>query len=193
MSLLKQKKYTDDEIVQFIKNWDKDFFSVIIDRYSQKLSNYIFNMVCNDKNFTQECLQETFLKVREKINFYKIWTNFNAWIYRIAHNTTINYIKKNTKSWLFFQIDKKEIVLEENKLESIDKNFRKQILQEVLSEIDEINRSVLLLYYYEYKSYEEISKILDIPKNTVWTLISRAKIKIKKIFKQKWFDEFYLN
>lgn len=183
--LLGKNEYSDDEIVMMIREGKEDFFSTIVDRYSEKIANYIFPMLQYNSVATNDCLQEIFLKVWKNLNKYQTGTNFNAWMYRLAHNLVIDTIKKNKNKDQFTTIDEEEFEYHEDKLDQVNTTFQHDIIKKILWEIDEKYKSLILLYYYEEKSYEEIAEILDIPINTVWTLLSRAKTKIKKIVNSK--------
>ncbi|MCX6779834.1 MAG: RNA polymerase sigma factor, partial [Candidatus Magasanikbacteria bacterium] len=67
--------------------------------------------------------------------------------------------------------------------EHIDNKQMREKISEGLSELKEKYREPLILYYFEQKSYEEISDILRLPRNTVGVLIMRGKEKLKESFK----------
>ncbi len=174
---------TDDAVIIKILEWKQEYFSELVDRYADKLGKYIFTLVNYNKQLSNDCLQEVFLKVWEKLPQYQIGTNFNAWIYRLTHNTVINVLQQaSTKDQHYAGNDLNETLLAdtENILDIADENFRKALVKKMLTSIDEKYRAIILLYYYEEKSYEEIAEILEISVNTVGTQLSRAKKQIQK-------------
>ncbi len=175
--------HTDDAIIIKILEWKQEYFSELVERYADKLGKYIFTLVNYDKQCTDDCLQEVFLKVWEKLPQYQIGTNFNAWIYRLTHNTVINVLQQaSTKDQHYAGDDLNETLLADTEdiLDIADENFRKALVKKMLTSIDEKYRAIILLYYYEEKSYEEIAEIMQISINTVGTQLSRAKKQIQK-------------
>lgn len=173
---------SDEEIIKKVINLDQDFYSVIINRYQNKLLRYAFNLI-RDKNRASDIVQESFIKAFINLKSFNLNKKFSSWIYRIVHNQSINLAKKYNK----------EILLEDNwdfeSEENIEENFdKKEIIERVkecLENIPLIYSEVISLYFIEEKNYEEISDILKIPMGTVATRISRGKKIIKKICQKK--------
>jgi len=93
--------FSDDEIIKSIKKGKTQNFEIIINRYNKKILNFINRMIF-DYDESQNISQDAFLKVYENLNRYKMEGNFQAFIFRIAKNLTLNYIKKR-KRVIFFQ------------------------------------------------------------------------------------------
>lgn len=176
--MIDETKLPDEKIVELICSKDKKLYSEIIKRYQDKLMRYTLYLI-RDNDKAKDIVQETFIKAYINLNSFNTKKKFSNWIYRIAHNETINFLKKY----------KKEISLNDNlKFENdniIEDNFLKTELKDLIWKcIDKIPTSLkepLILYYFEEKSYEEISDVLRIPIGTVGTKINRAKILLKKI------------
>jgi len=174
-------KPSDQEIIRQITEENKDLFSEVIERYQKPLFRYIYRLGHFSSDECEDILQETFIKVYKNLRAFDLKRKFSSWIYRIAHNETINYIKKR----------KKEVSLEENNFDEVLPDntdlFQelevKEKFKKVKKEIYKLEikyREVLILRYFQQKSYEEISDILRKPVNTVGTLISRAKKNLKE-------------
>jgi len=176
------KNLKDEEVVRLVCEKNKEIYTEIIRRYQDKLRRYIFNLI-QDDNKAEDILQETFIKAYINLRGFNRSKKFSSWIYRIAHNETINMIKK----------DKKQTSLESNLdfdsgidiEEGLIKKELKLKAHRCLKQMPVDYREVITLYYLEEKSYEEISDILRIPVATVGTRIRRAKILMKKICQKK--------
>lgn len=180
------KSKTDTELVKIaLKN--PDAFTELVERYESKLSRYVCRLVSVGKDESRDILQEIFIKVYRNLNAFDSDLKFSSWIYRIAHNESLNYVKKNIKH-------KKEIKNEEDFVQLIDllasdidvlKDFKKKELREnistLLNDLPIDYKEVLVLFYMEDKSYQEISDILKKPVGTVGTLLNRAKDKFKSV------------
>jgi len=175
---------TDEEIVKSVRNGNLNSFRLIIQRYQNKLSRYIKSLlISSTKEEIEDILQEVFILVYKNINSFNLNLKFSTWIYRIAHNHTINYSKKQKNKNLNFNIDDLDDM--ENLLISdidikgeLELEHAKMELKKALANLDLKYRSVLILKYFEDKSYDEISDILKIPRNTVGTFINRGKKKL---------------
>jgi RNA polymerase sigma-70 factor, ECF subfamily len=129
-----------------------------------------------------DILQNVFIKAFENLNSYDDNYKFNSWIYRIAHNETVNYLKKNKKIGIsFVDIDLISPILfaKESSDESVLTEEKKLEIEKVLDKIDIKYREILVLNFFEDMSYDEISDILKIPISTVGTRVRRAKEKVK--------------
>jgi len=169
---------------------DKQAFAAIIRRYENPLLRYINRLGCKDSFMAQDLLQEIFIKIYIHLNDYDPCFPFSSWIYRIAHNEIVSFFRKEKR---------RSIVLSHNELVSLSQQidddnddlaldnrmYSDADIQIALDRLDQKYKDVLLLRFFEEKSYEEISDILLIPQGTVATLINRAKKKIKASLLQK--------
>lgn len=179
-----QANLDDNALVKLIQAGEVDLFAVIIERYQGKLFAYLYRLIGNREE-AEDLLQNVFIKAFENMQSYDAERKFSSWIYRIAHNEAVNFIKrKSLKRFISWE----DITSTKDKLAgngSEDGADDLWLRKEAIGEIDEaINRlpikykQVLILRYYSEKSYEEISEILQKPVNTVGTLINRAKKKM---------------
>ena len=182
-------KSSDQELVSATLK-DRHSFALIIDRYQAPLKRYILRLGCADKNDVEDVLQETFLKCYVNLNSYDSDLKFSSWLYRIAHNETINFFRKRKS--------RPKPVTQEESLEIFEKiaeenNFFDDLLKEsdakerynALNHLEEKCRSTIVLRYFEGKNYSEISDILKIPEGTVATNINRGKKKLNEMLLSK--------
>lgn len=178
-----EQRFSDQELVaRTIKN--KQAFTAIVDRYEAPLSRYISRLGCKDTSAAQDLLQEIFIKTFVHLNDYDHSLPFSSWIYRIAHNETISYFRKErSRPCVLIRVEDFFLfeTLADDAFLSDQKEHRHTVLQ-IKTAVDRLEpkyREIIVLKFFEEKSYEEISDILQIPQGTVATLISRAKKKIK--------------
>jgi RNA polymerase sigma-70 factor (ECF subfamily) len=178
---VKSNVLTDAEVVVAVLGGDKDSYSQIVERYESKLLRYVTYLI-KDYDQAADVVQDTFIKAYINLRSFKLNKQFSSWIYRIAHNETINAIKKSAKTSTFSELDitGDSFAVSYSFGNAIDKMFLKKEVQQCLKTLDVKYSEVILLYFFENLSYEEISDILRIPTSTVGVRISRAK-KILKI------------
>lgn len=186
MEDLKGKK--DEEIVKLVLK-NPDFYSEIIVRYQDKLQRYISRISNISNEDVDDLIQDIFLSVYENINSFDLDLSFSSWIYRIAHNRTVNFWKKYDKDFIHINIDENlflvESVFSENSVQiDIDNLENQRLIKDVLEKMDLKYREVLILKFLEQKDYKEISDILQKPMGSVATLLNRAKKSFKKEFEK---------
>ncbi len=175
---------TDEELVKEIIKGNKNLFSIIVDRYEAKLKRYIF-FITNRKQELDDILQSVFLKAYVNMPTFNKSLKFSSWIYRIAHNESINLIGSSfiqkfitLPDWFPFESSRN---LEE---EVVDKQM-KEALKKCVGKLDIKYKEPIVLFFYEEKTYEEISDILRVPVRNVGVLIHRGRQKVKDICNEK--------
>lgn len=175
--------FTDEQLVVKIRENNKELFSEVMHRYQTKLSHYLKKFF-RSQDELDDVLQEVFIKAYKNLYGFDVDKKFSSWIYRIAHNEAINHIKKNSRKNI--SLDETEWEIVDEKLDLHDEFDNKQLgekIQRAMGELNQKYREPLILYFFEQKSYEEISDILRLPRNTVGILIMRGKSKLKDILK----------
>lgn len=185
-------KLSDNEIVKLIAGRNKKIYHELVKRYQTKLFSYLYRLIGN-KEEAEDLLQNVFVKVYNNIRSYDTKRKFSSWIYRIAHNEAVNFLKKRSRRKLIsiedIQASKDKLEIADTRKNPIDswisKELRKE-MQEALERLPEKYKQVLMLRYYYDKSYEEMSKALGKPVNTVGTLLNRAKKKLMEVIEKRW-------
>lgn len=174
---------SDEKIVGLIVAGDKEKFEEIIKRYQGKLFGYIKNLTNQNTMEVEDLVEDTLISAYQNLNGFDTSKKFSSWIYRIAHNGVVDFFKK--KRIKSENIDSRDEILEieDNKLiEELEmEREEKKVINNAMGRLEIKYREVVLLYFFEDKSYEEISDILHIPVNNVGVLLYRAKILLKKI------------
>ena len=180
----KVKNLSDSDLVAVIRMKNRELYQEIVSRYQSKLFVYVYRMLGN-KEETEDILQNVFVKTYRNLKSFDTAKKFSSWIYRIAHNETVNYLRRRSKK-RFISIE--DLVRGEGSM-GIGSQGKSPVedwmTKETGSRIDEAllllpkhYREVLVLRYFSDKSYDEIAKIIKKPVNTVGTLINRAKKKL---------------
>lgn len=170
---------SDDEIVQSVIEGRKQHFEILINRYKKKILNFINRMIF-DYDEAQSIAQDVFLKIYENLSNYRKQSSFQAFVFTIAKNLTLNYINRQRRilflSNLFHKgYEDKYFRYDETQEQDIEKREREELLISSLRKMKENQRIALILKVYLDFSYKKISEITgwSIPK--IESLISRAK------------------
>ena len=174
---------TDEDIVKLIVLGDKDLFGEIIDRYEDKLTRYVKRFIQHVDDVS-DIIQIVFIKAYTNLQSFDTDRSFNSWIYRIAHNESVNYLKKKSNekvSFIDFDTFLPHVFTKEGADDRTLKRETQELLETSLSSISPKYREVLVLYYYDELSYQEIADVLQIPTATVGVRIKRGKESLEKM------------
>lgn len=136
----------------------------------EPLRRFLLNLCRGDASLSDDIAQEAFIKAYLNLNSFNGFSKFSTWLFRIAFNCYCDNKRANQK-YNLVEIEDKMLTSHD----ATDNKYKNQELYMALGELNEKERSMVLLFYMEDKSLKEISKITDIPVNTVKSHLSRAK------------------
>jgi RNA polymerase sigma-70 factor (ECF subfamily) len=166
-----------EDAVDKVKNGYKNSFEIIIEKYQKPLFCYCFHILGNTIE-AEDAVQEIFLKIFEKIDYYKPLTNFSSWIYKISYNHCMNYLtRKKLFSFIPFIDDKLNDALKTEMI--IDQDDYGLELNSALKKLNVVDRTVIILRCLEDRSYEEIAAITGLSCATVRKKYERSRKKLK--------------
>jgi RNA polymerase sigma factor (sigma-70 family) len=146
-------------------------FNTCVDQYSDNLYRFILKHI-KDADVAKDIVQDTYEKVWRKVNDIES-TNAKSYLFTAAHHTLIDYTRKAKK-----QGDYTEAV--EQKLKHNNQySDIKEVLNNALDKLPEIQKSVVLLRDYEGYDYAEIGKITGLNESQVKVYIFRARATLK--------------
>lgn len=169
---------------------DAAAFNEIVARYKNKVYNYICRMVGAAAD-AEDLAQETFVRAYMSIHSFQSRASLNTWLFRIATNLCIDYLRKGRRAKAMTATPCREITEEENDAVSDlpDERFEPQRsllskeladhLDRALQTLPEKLRTVMLLYDVEGLSYEEIAQIVDCPLGTVKSRLFHARAALR--------------
>jgi len=177
----------DNDIILRVQEGNGDCFDEIIIRYEQKLFYYVMRFVGNTDE-AHDIIQNVFIKALKHIDSFDCNKKFSSWIYRIAHNETMNWLTRNKHRKVISiddDNDQKEFVdLSDKTNTALDEWFQIELrdeLHDAVSQLPDNYARVITMRYFEDKSYKEISEIINKPTSSVGTLLRRAKKQLLKI------------
>jgi len=182
----------DIAIVERVKAGDMAAFDTLIKKYRERLFSVVYNMVSNRED-AMDLVQDAFIKAFGSINSFKGNSGFYTWIYRIAVNMSISFIRKN-RMRRFFSFENVNEELAPSEI--VDKlvinyggrkatllNELREKLNEALQTLSIKHRTVVVLHEIEGLSHDEIAKITDTSAATVRTRLHYAKQQLQAMLK----------
>lgn len=175
---------TDEAIVARVIDGDIDAYELLLMRYEAKLQRYVTYLI-HDSSAADDIVQETFIKAYQNLRGFNAKYKFSSWVYRIAHNEAMNYVKKN-RHLTGDDIETLPDTPYDAKLdELVDADIMEGHVRDCLAVLEPKYREVLQLVYFEHMKYDEVSDVLHVPSSTVGVWLSRAKSRLRVICEQK--------
>ena len=184
-------KYSDEKLILRFQEGDINAYNELVKRYKDRLLNFVLRYF-NNVEQAEDVVQDTLIKLYTHASYYKKVAKFSTWIFTIAKNNALTELRKNKrKKTDSLWTDDGQVIDINSKEESLDSKVQNEIaidqLNKFLDEIPENFRMAVVLRDFEELSYEEISKILEIPIGTIKSRINRGRIQLAE--KMKHFKE----
>ena len=184
-------KYSDEKLILRFQEGDINAYNELVKRYKDRLLNFVLRYF-NNVEQAEDVVQDTLIKLYTQASYYKNVAKFSTWIFTIAKNNALTELRKNKrKKTDSLWTEDGQIIDINSKEESLDSKVQNEIaidqLNKFLDEIPENFRMAVVLRDFQELSYEEISKILEIPIGTIKSRINRGRIQLAE--KMKHFKE----
>lgn len=167
----------DHDVIRQVIGGDVNKYRVLVEKHQRAVFNLCYKMLNNYED-AEELTQDIFVRAYEHLSGFRFKYRFFSWIYRIAINRTLAYIKQQRRHTDIENIGYK---LAES---SEDENDRSTHLKMAIDLLKENYKTVIILKYYEQLSYKEISIILEIPEKTIRSRLYDARISMKQILEE---------
>ncbi|MCO7225573.1 RNA polymerase sigma factor [Pleionea sp. CnH1-48] len=169
-----------------IKAGDHQAFQSLVEAYSQKLYAAAYRIL-QDQAHAEDCVQEVFVKVYQKIGSFDEKAKLSTWLYSITVNHAIDMQRRLSKQ------NSRETSTTVNEEDSSNptpeqiqwNNNIHSLTQNALLQLGDDIRIAFLLRHYEEQTIEDISLILDVNPNTVKNRIFRAVKRLKELLEPK--------
>ncbi len=177
-------EHTDKELISiYLEGSNPNYaFNLIVKKYQEKLYWHIRKILISHDD-TDDTLQNTFIRVFEALPKFREDSSLYTWLYRIATNEALTYLKKR-KTRNFLSMNDMDSTLEKT-LESdpyTDGDHIQMKLQKAILRLPEKQRLVFNLKYFEEMKYEEMSEILDTSVGALKASYHHAVKKIEQFF-----------
>ena len=177
-------KVEEQIVIECILAGQVDQFKILVTKYQNPVFRLILKIVGNYDD-AKDLTQDVFVKSFESIRQYKPQYKFFSWIYRIAINEALLFVKRKKN---FRPIENFTDLACHLSEQTSDYEYREKLLNLAINELSESYKSVLLLKYYSDLSYTEMAETLNIPEKTVKSRLFDAR----KMLKDKLVKILYL-
>ena len=184
-----QFRYTDEELIGRFQEGDEQAYTELVNRYRGKLMTFVYRFV-NDMEQAEDIIQDTMLKLYTHKHYYRNIAKFSTWIYTIAGNLAKTELRKRKhhKVTNISQMGPEDRDYELPSVapetdEVVQSEYIEKKIQAAIQNLPLHFRTVTILRDIQELSYEEISKIVEVPLGTVKSRINRARLQLQKELK----------
>lgn len=182
LALSKYRELSDEEVVKLVKTGQVEPYDELVRRNEVRIHDLCYKMVKNYDD-ARDMAQETFLKAYRNINKFDGRSKFSTWLYRIAVNNCLNFLKRQRPTE---EIQENIIEAPKNNPVEIYKRKRaKELVYEAVGKLPNVQKTVFTLRAFEDLPYQEISEILKKPLSTVKVNYHLAVKNLKNMLKGK--------
>lgn len=160
-------------IIQAIKG-SEDACQRILNLYKGRIFSYVYRMVRNYHD-AEDITFDTFIKCFKALSRFDTSRRFSTWLFTIAHNTTLDFFRKNNQEYEYF--DERHGIVDDL-AEKLEKKRKMEKIEKALAKLPPLDRELIILFHKEEYSYQEISEIMKIPVTTIKTRLYRARKKL---------------
>lgn len=145
-----------------------------------------------DRDSAEEVLQEGFIKIFDKLEAFNYKGSFEGWMRRIMSNTAIDSIRKSKKNPILtdkdedFKLGAEDPMVISEELDSLE--LKGELAMEAINELSPAYKAVFNLYVLEDYTHKEIAEILGISEGTSKSNLSKAKVNLQKILREKFMN-----
>jgi len=180
--------FADDQLVKQAKQGDVDAFTELVRRFQEKIYHTILSLTRNQQD-ANDLAQETFMHAYKSLRNFKQRSSFYTWIYRIAVNLTLNFLKRRRRD------EKRKVHIEDYSLDVKSsastlsperhsmKNELSEKLKEAIDSLPLIYRTSFVLVVFQGMTHTQAAKVLRCSENTVSWRMHKARKMIQQILR----------
>ena len=183
----------DFQLVERAKEGDQRAYAELMQRYKDSI--YFMTLkIINNKEDAMDLTVETFGKAFENLERYKPDFAFSTWLFRIATNNSIDFIRKKRLSVISMDSmvddegDDRPLQIKSDSLNPEETSIKKQQSRELKDIVDKLParyKTLIVLRYFDELSYEEIAQQLDLPLGTVKAQLFRARDLLSNVLNRR--------
>jgi len=182
---------SDEVLIKKFQDGDISAYNKIVYRYKDRLLNFIYRFL-HDMDRSEDLVQDTLLKLYTHKDSYQQIAKFSTWLYTIAANLARTELRKLKRRKTFsiteLSYDDREFIISSSDADPsedhLTQNFENNVQQALLALPDDF-KTIIILRDIQELSYDEISKIVELPLGTVKSRINRGRVKLQQLLKNK--------
>lgn len=177
--LKEQMEKDESYIITRILAGKTEEYAYFLDTYGQPVFSLIVRMV-NSEEDAEELTQDTFMKAFEHLSSFNGKSSFSTWIYRIAYNTALSFLRKKNVEQTVIDDNQWNRISDTQIDDALNNESEEQIekLQQALTKLTAEERALVTLFYEEEHSIQELAQILNLNEGNIKVKLHRLRKKL---------------
>ena len=182
---------SDEILIKKFQEGDVGAYNQLVNRFKDRLLNFIYRFV-NDLDLAEDLVQDTLLKLYTHKDSYQEIAKFSTWLYTIAANLARTELRKKKRRKTFsvteLSREDREFIIASSDVDpsqDFSSQYFDKSVQRALAELPDDFKTIIILRDIQELSYDEISKIVEVPLGTVKSRINRGRVKLQQLLKKK--------
>jgi len=182
---------SDHQLVAMYRNGNQSAFAELLTRHKDRVYTAIFLLV-KDEILAEDLFQDTFIKVIENLRQgkYSEKGRFLPWVLRIAHNLCIDYFRRTSRMPKIVTRDGVDIFsilqfADDRADKTMSHHETSIVMRDLIAQLPEEQREVLILRHYADLSFKEIATITDVSINTALGRMRYALLNMRKMIAEQ--------
>lgn len=179
--------YDDAYYIKRVLAGETDCFACLVDRYGRAVFSLIVKII-GSREDAEELCQDVFVKVFRSLSSFKGNSSFSTWAYRIAYNTAISQTRYRKTEFLSIEEEQIANVSEEEVAEVFGRSGNEEMLirlDEAMEKLSHEERALILLFYMQEKTVEDVAVISGLSASNVKTRLHRIRKKLFVLLKNE--------
>jgi RNA polymerase sigma-70 factor (ECF subfamily) len=177
MSEDNDRQPVDGRLVERCLAGDEEAFAMLVDRYEKVIFNVAYRMT-SDYDASEDIAQVVFVKAYENLRGYDPRYKFFSWLYRMAINESLNYLKQNRRN---AELSPTMASVEKGPEETYVEAELHRKIQDALMALDPDHRILIVMRHYGGRSYKEMADALGLPEKKVKSRLFTARHLLRDI------------
>ena len=186
---------SDEQLVAKFQAGEQEAFSELVGRYEKRLFNYLQKFL-GKRSWAEDVFQDTFLQVYTSVGSFDVQRRFRPWLYTIATNKARDLLRSRARrpAVQLTAADEESgtnqlwdaLLMEETTAEQLfDQKQARELVREVVGQLPDHLRQIIILAYFEQLSYKEMAEVLEIPIGTVKSRLHAAVGRFSRRYREQ--------
>lgn len=174
-------KATDNHLMEQVRDGNVEKLAILFERYHVMLYNFFLRLTGN-RSISEDLVQDVFIRILKYRSSYQGQHKFTIWLYKIARNTHIDYLRKRKNEVSPGEEWDEAVSQEPSPPEKVEQAQEIARISQALAKLPLKKREVLILSRFQNLKYKEIAELFDCRIGTVKVLVHRAIIELGKAY-----------
>ena len=191
VNLYKLRFMNEQELVKALKSGEESAYKTVVNNYQLNVYNTCIGIL-HDEDAAKDISQDVFIELFRSVNKFRGDSKISTWLYRIAINKSLNYVRDNKKHTIvrsiqrFFSSNEREENIEiqdfsnRSPIELFEQEDHSSALHKAIDKLPANQKTAFVLKNYEDLSYKEIMEVMKLSMSAVESLIHRARTNLQK-------------